>query len=59
MFSLGWFCGKFGIDRICILSKKESKLPANLANLAYIEFENSISDAEIEIVQKLKALGMI
>ncbi len=59
IFSLGWFCGKFGFERVCILAKKGAKLPAGLADLTCIEFEYSVSDAETEISQKLKELGMI
>ncbi len=59
IFSLGWFCGKFGFERVCILAKKGAKLPAGLADLTCIEFEYSVSDAETEIAQKLKELGMI
>lgn len=59
IFSLGWFCGKFGFERVCILAKKGAKLPSGLANLTCIEFEHSVSDAETEIDQKLKELGMI
>ena len=59
IFGLGWFCGKFGFERVCILAKKGAKLPPGLADLACIEFENSVSDAEAEIELKLKELGMI
>jgi len=59
IFSLGWFCGKFGFERVCILAKKGAKLPSGLADLTCIEFEYSVSDAETEIAQKLKELGMI
>jgi predicted nucleotide-binding protein len=59
IFSLGWFCGKFGFERVSILTKKGAKLPPVLAGLTCIEFEYSVSDAETEIAQKLKELGMI
>ncbi|GEM_PF-3079175 len=59
IFSLGWFCGKFGFERVCILVKKGAKLPSGLANLTCIEFEYSVSDAETDIAQKLKELGML
>jgi predicted nucleotide-binding protein len=59
IFSLGWFCGKFGFERVSILAKKGAKLPPGLADLTCIEFEYSVSDAEAEISQKLKELGMI
>jgi predicted nucleotide-binding protein len=59
IFSLGWFCGKFGYDRVCILAKKGAQLPSGLADLTCIEFEYSVSDAGSEIKLKLKELGMI
>lgn len=59
IFSLGWFCGNFGFERVCILFKKGLKLPAGLADLTNIEFEYSVSDVATKIDQKLKEFGII
>tara|TARA_B100000686_G_C16763276_1_gene960127 strand:- start:1102 stop:1941 length:840 start_codon:yes stop_codon:yes gene_type:complete len=57
LFGLGWFCGKFGHQRLCVLSKKGANLPPGLADFVGIEFEDSINDAEGTITSQLHDLG--
>ena len=57
LFGLGWFCGKFGCQRVCVLSKKGANIPPGLADFSSVEFEDSINDAEEAIAEKLRDLG--
>ena len=57
LFSMGWFCGKFGHQRVCVLSKKGAKLPSGLADFVSIEFEESVTDASATLRDTLRDLG--
>jgi predicted nucleotide-binding protein len=59
MFELGWFYGRFGRDKVCILFKKGTKIPSDLNGINTIEFEKTVHEKFLEIRAELKGAGII
>lgn len=59
IFELGWFHGKLGRDRVCIVFKKGTKIHSDLDGVSRIEFTDSIEEKVIEIERELRAAGLI
>lgn len=59
IFELGWFCGKLGRDRTCILFKKGTKVHSDLDGIERIEFIDSVEEQVIKIKEELKAANLI
>ena len=59
IFELGWFYGRLGRDRVCILFKKGTKIHSDLDGVSRIEFDSSIADKVAEIERELVAGHML
>ena len=59
IFELGWFCGRIGRGRTCILYKKGTKIPTDIDGVSRIEFKDSIKEKLEEIERELKAAELI
>jgi len=59
LFKLGWFFGRLGSDKICILSKKGVSVHPDLDGIQRIDFDASVTEKATEIEAKLKAAGII
>lgn len=59
IFELGWFYGKIGRDKTCILSKKGTKIHSDLKGISQIIFQDSISEKFLEIESELRSAGLI
>lgn len=59
IFELGWFHGKLGRNRVCILFKKGTQIHSDLAGVSRIEFNESVEEKVLEIEQELRAAGLI
>lgn len=59
IFELGWFYGRLGHEKVCILNKKGAVIHSDLAGISRIEFDKSISEKVPEIEDELKAANLI
>jgi len=59
IFELGWFYGRLGRKRVCILFKKGTKIHSDLEGIIRIEFGNSIEEKIMEIEKELKEAGLL
>lgn len=55
VFELGWFYGKIGRRRTCILYKQGTQIPSDLAGLGWHGFDTSVKQAYYEIEKELRA----
>lgn len=58
-FELGWFCGRLGRDRTCILFKQGTKIHSDLGGINRIEFRDSVKEKVLEIEDELDAAGLV
>lgn len=59
IFELGWFYGRLGRERVCILFKKGTKIHSDLEGVSRVEFEDSVVDKVPEIERELIAGQML
>ncbi len=59
IFELGWFYGRLGRNRVCIIFKKGAKIHSDLEGISRIEFDDSLRDKTLEIEDELRAAGLI
>ena len=59
VFELGWFCGRLGRNKTCILLKKGTKIHSDLDGVFRIEFADSVEEKFLEIKKELKATKLI
>jgi predicted nucleotide-binding protein len=53
IFELGWFYGRLGRERVCILFKKGTKIHSDLDGVSRIEFSSSVTEKIEEIEREL------
>jgi len=59
VFELGWFYGRLGRNKVCILLKEGTKIHSDLDGISKIEFKNSISEKTVEIEHEIKEAGLL
>jgi len=59
LFELGWFYGRLGRERVCILFKKGTRLHSDLDGISRIEFTESLVDKIADIERELIAGHML
>ena len=59
VFELGWFYGRLGRDRVCILLRAKTKIHSDLDGISRIDFVESIEEIADQIDKELKAAGLI
>jgi predicted nucleotide-binding protein len=59
IFELGWFFGRLGRNKVCILLKEGTKIHSDLDGISKIEFNNSITEKSIEIEKELEVAGLL
>ncbi len=59
LFELGWFCGRYGRDKVRILRQKETPLPSDLNGLVTIDFNEKLEEAFRRIGNDLEKAGII
>lgn len=59
LFELGWFYGRFGRDRVCILKKADTELPSDLAGILSIDFRDNVDEGFRKIRAELQRLGIV
>ncbi len=60
-FELGWFYGRLGRERVCILFQEGTKIHSDLDGISRIEFEKSVNEESVilGIARDLAAAGVI
>ena len=53
IFELGWFYGRLGRNRVCILFKKGTKIHSDLDGISRIEFSDTVTEKIDEIEREL------
>jgi CheY-like chemotaxis protein len=59
LFELGWFYGRLGRKRVCILFKAGTRIHSDLDGISRIKFEDSVLDKLHEIEEELLAAGFL
>lgn len=59
IFEIGWFYGRLGRERVCIILKKGTKIHSDLDGISRIEFKTSVEEKINEIAAELVAAGLI
>ena len=59
LFEIGWFYGRFGPRRVCILQQSGTAVPSDLGGVVTLEFQEKISEIYLPIKQELEAAGVI
>lgn len=59
IFELGWFYGRLGRDRVCILFKEGTKVPSDLDGISRIQFSESVEEKIVEIERELISSGVL
>lgn len=59
IFELGWFYGRLGREKVCILSKKGTTLHSDLNGIIRIDFQKSVEEITQKLEIELKKAGLI
>ena len=59
IFELGWFFGRLGRKKVCIIMKKGTKIHSDLEGISRIEFETKIEHKYTRIADELKQAKLI
>lgn len=59
LLELGWFYGRFGRDRVCIVKNTKTELPSDLAGILSIDFHEDVSEGLLKIQAELRRVGLI
>ena len=59
IFELGWFYGRLGRNKVCILFKKGTKINSDLNGINTIEFDKTIQEKVLDIKAELNDVGII
>ena len=57
IFELGYFAGRLGRDRVCILTVPGVEIPSDIFGLGYVAFDASSDGWKIGLVKELKNAG--
>lgn len=59
VFELGWFYGRLGRSRVCILFKRGTFIHSDLAGVSRIEFDASVHEKLADIERELQSAGVL
>lgn len=59
IFELGWFFGRLGRDRVCILFREGTSIHSDLDGISRIVFSDSVEEKIIDIENELLAAGLL
>jgi predicted nucleotide-binding protein len=58
LFELGWFYGRYGRDRVCIVKQGKTEMPSDLAGILTIDFQTNVSEGLLNIERELSRVGI-
>ena len=59
IFELGWFYGRLGRKRVCILFQRGTKIHTDLDGISRIEFGESVQEKVDQLERELVAAGVL
>lgn len=59
MFEIGWFCGRLGRDRVCLLLRDGVEAHLGVAGVERLEFDSFVGEKAAEIELRLKKAGLL
>ena len=59
IFELGWFYGRLGREKVCILFKEGTKIHSDLDGVSRIQFKDSVTEVTTEIEAELIEAGLL
>lgn len=59
IFELGWFYGRLGRNRVCILFKEGTRIHSDLDGISRVQFTDSIYEVVNELERELVVAGML
>ena len=59
IFEIGWFYGRLGRARVCILSKRGTSIHSDLSGIVRIEFIENIEEVVTSLEKELKRAGLV
>jgi predicted nucleotide-binding protein len=59
VFELGWFYGRLGRERVCVLLRKGTKIHSDLDGISRVEFRDSVDEVAEDIRRELNAVSLI
>jgi predicted nucleotide-binding protein len=63
ILELGYFIGKLGLDRVCVMTKKRDKKeeevepPSDMGGVLFLKYTNSVTEKDFDIVKRLTKAG--
>jgi len=57
IFELGYFAGRLGRDRVCVIKKGDVEIPSDLYGVLYIEFDEG-DGWQLKLAKEMKAAGL-
>jgi predicted nucleotide-binding protein len=59
IFELGWFYGRLGRSRVCILAKRGTSVHSDLSGIVRIEFIENVEEAIHSLEKELRQAGLV
>lgn len=59
IFEAGWFVGRLGIPRVCLLLKNGTTVQSDIDGISRIHFRENIEEKVLEIQRELEAAGLL
>lgn len=59
IFELGWFYGRLGRERVCILYKEGTRIHSDLDGVSRVQFKESVAESMAEIETELVEAGLL
>lgn len=59
LFELGWFYGRYGRSRVCMIREEGTQIPSDLSGIISLGFTKNIKEVYLDMCTELKAAGLI
>lgn len=59
LFELGWFFGRYGPERTCIMKQADTPVPSDLGGVVTLEFQTSVDEQYIALEKELVSANVI
>ena len=59
LFELGWFCGRFGRSRVCIIKKKDTEIPSDLGGVICLDYYENVEELRTKLEKELIIAGIL
>lgn len=59
IFEVGWFVGRLGIPRVCLLLKDGTTVHSDIDGVSRIHFRENVEEKVIDIQRELEAVGLL